>query len=178
MKITSSNRNINKDIDIVVVFDPIVSNVAASDQHVEYRPNLPAEHQYSDAQLQWYNDLIENVLNLIEDYAGFNIIENYQSSESYSYYIRFEAFTSEGESLGDFNIKFRISDHIEPSKKSNDRETGLTRKQVAKKKLTIFRSILINNKSQKGMFDAIRTLQHICDELLDGNIDVLDELIQ
>lgn len=168
-------------INIVVEFDPVL-NIAASDR-ITYR-DLPFGKQYSDEQLQWYNDMIDNVLYLVEEYSGFNVIEAYQSSESYSYYIEFEAFKEDGTSLGNFTIKFRIADHLEPSKNrlrnrnSNQGSTEEQIKQFGNRRKKIFRSIKINEVSQSGLREVVETIQQICDELLAGNVDVLDDLFR
>lgn len=166
-------------IDIVVEFDPVESIESTT---VEYRPNMTPDHQYTEDQLQWYNDLIDNVIDLVEDYAGFNIEESYQSSESYSYYIKFEAFTKDGESLGDFRIKIRIADHLEPAKqkaKNKHSNNNSASNQIANKgnkRLTIFRTLKINEVAQSGLVAVIQTMQRICDGLLEGDVSVLDEL--
>lgn len=167
----------NRIIDIVVEFDVTEQQVAASDR-VTPRTNLTQDQQYTDEQLQWYNDLIDTIFDLVENYAGFNIIGAYQSTDIYSYYIEFEAFTESGESLGDFTIRFRISDHIEKAKqrlKNRDSNSALAIVQVMRKR-KIFRSIKVNEVSQSGMVTTANTVQHICDELLKGNVEVLDEL--
>lgn len=178
MKIEANTKH--RTIDIVVDFVPMEE--VSSETHVEYRPNLTPEQQYTEEQLIWYNDLIDNVLNALEDYAGFNIIDDYQSDDSYSYYIEFEAFTSEGQSLGNFTVKIRIADHLEPRKRralnrpANSRTAEEVAKNSANKKSKIFRSIKINEVSQSGLVAVMQTIWRVCDELLAGNVSVLDEL--
>lgn len=146
----------------------------AASSKVTQRNNLPIEQRFDQFQLQWYNDLIDNVCDAIENYAGFNIVSEYQSTDSYSYYIEFEAFNKAGDSLGDFTIKFRISDHIE--KHGQKSRNSSVNNQLSKGKKTIFRSILVNGMSHSGIADVLNTVWHVCDELLEGNLDVLDEL--
>lgn len=156
----------NRQIEIVIEFNNQLQDIASS--KVTPRPNLKEDQQYTDEQLQWYNDLIDTICNIIENYSGFTILNEYQSSKSYSYYIEFEAFTQSGESLGEFTIKFRISDHYSKGRHRY--------KSVATSKATIFRSIVVNNISQDSSIETATFIQHICDELLLGNVAVLDEL--
>lgn len=167
MKITA-NKKTNREIDIVVEMEPLYELAATS--KISQR-NLPANRKYSEEQLQWYDDLVVNILAAITG-SGFNIIEEYQSSESYSYYITFEAFTSEGESLGNFKIKLRISDHYQKKSANNKDIQDL----VSKGRNIVYRSITVNGITVNGIVRVTQRIWHICDELLAGNIDVLDEL--
>ena len=166
---------LTRTINIVVEFENYFSDLAATNK-VTYKPNLSDEFQYSEDQLQWYNDLIDTIFDLIEDYARFRIVESYQSSESYSYYIEFEAFTREGHSLGNFTIRFRICDHPEKSKRKQNNNNGSTQSQIQSRRRKIFRSIKVNEVSQSGIVEAANTVQAICDGLLDGDVSVLDDL--
>ena len=177
MKITSSKKH-NREIEIVVVMED--TQEVNSSVNIEDRPNLPIDKRYSEFQLDWYEDLISSVESAITS-SGFNIIDQYQSSDSYSYYIEFEAFTREGKSLGDFTIKFRISDHDEPSKKklrnrgSND-ESAQERIQKASSRFTIFRVIKIGELTPSGMVQTANIVKEACNHLLDGDVDYLDKL--
>lgn len=171
MKIFASKR-INRTIEIEIEFQDLPQEIAATDKVVKYKDNLSKSQQYTEEQLDWYNDLIESVLHALSS-RDFKITDNYQSSESYSYYIQFQAFTYEGQSLGDFEIKFRISDHG----KSKNRKSSSTVSQIAKGKNLIFKSLKLNGVSKSGMVDLLKSIWYIGDNLLEGNIEVLDEFV-
>jgi len=160
-----------REIEIVIAFNNIEDLVASN--RVSQINQLPENQKYTDEQLNWYNDLIDSIYSVIEDYAGFNIIDSYQSSQSYSYYIEFEAVDKNGQSLGDFTIKFRISDHIEPHKHHHNTRA---KQQAKRNHVTIFRSITVNGVTTNGLIDTVNLVTQICDGLLEGDLNVLDEL--
>ena len=172
MKIFAS-KHVNRTIEIVVDMYDFQNVEADTLNFISDRDNLPADQRYTEEQLQWYDDLIENIVYAIEDYAGYTITQQYQSNLSYSYYIQFKATDSDGNSLGNFEIKIRIADHMEPRKKSGHK-SGPTISNM--KGRVAFRSIYVNEVSKKGIVDVMKTIWHILDELLAGNIEVLDEL--
>lgn len=166
----------NRTINIVIEF---ADNILSSDEpRVQHRKNVPEKDRYTQEQLDWYNDLIDNVVYAIAETYQFKISQEYQSNDSYSYYIQFEAFTSEGESLGDFEIKFRISDHVERSKRRlrNRGSNQDTAENQLKRSKVLFRSIYVNEVSKVGMMDVMKTIWEVCDGLLAGDLSVIDQL--
>lgn len=176
-----SNRTIRIDIEFVEFFHDVA---ASSRVLIQNRDKvLSPEQRFTEEQMMWYTDLINSVLSVLEDFAGFPIIKQWQSTDSYSYYIKFEALDKDGNSLGDFDVEFRIADHPEKSKlksKNKDSNNAPAADRIASapkgKRPTIFRSLRVNNISQSGMISTVLTVQRVCEELLEGNIDVLDEL--
>ena len=165
----------NKVIEIVVEFPKKVELAAAN--RVRPRNALPLEQRVTEAQLMWYNDLIDNVFYMIHDYAGFNVTDEYQSTDSYSYYFEFEVPNLDGV-IEVFTVKLRITDHEEQSKKrsknrnSNDQPAA----EVATDRKKIFRSLKVNGISQESTFTTINLIGEICDQLKAGNLAILDEL--
>lgn len=79
-------------LEIIAVLDESVFSqisVAAAKHNVglEYR-DLPADWQLTDKELSIYRSFIISMASIIASY-GFDIVDEYQSEESYSYYIQF-----------------------------------------------------------------------------------------
>lgn len=108
-------------VNIVYIGEDVKSDVNTTivasediDTHVnlEPRPNVSPEQQMNELEFQEYENVINQVLDILVDSFGFHVIEQYQSS-TYSYYITFKPVLADGVSGSkNYQIQFRISNHV------------------------------------------------------------------
>lgn len=146
-------------LDIEVEFNDCWNNVAAS--IVNHPKNVKKKYLWSDDELTAYNDLIETVLGLIKSHK-FEILRNYQSKNSYSYYIDFLP-TRSNEVI---EIRFRITDH---SKRSLNDETTFS------DSAPIIKSFVMGSKRYSNLVDIYKAVKNICDDLSKGDYSVLSK---
>ena len=146
-------------LDIEVEFNDCWNNVAAS--IVNHPKNVKKKYLWSDDELTAYNDLIETVLGLIKSHK-FEILRNYQSKKSYSYYIDF--LPTRGNEV--IEIRFRITDH---SKRSLNDQTTFS------DSAPIIKSFVMGSKRYSNLVDIYKAVKNICDDLLKGDYSALSK---
>lgn len=146
-------------LDIEVEFNDCWDNIA--DSIVNHPKNVKKKYLWSDDELTAYNDLIETVLGLIKSHK-FEILRNYQSKKSYSYYIDF--LPNRGSEV--IEIRFRITDH---SKRSLNDETAFSGSAP------IIKSFVMGSKRYSNLVDIYKAVKNICDDLLKGDYSALSK---
>ena len=146
-------------IDAVIEYDYIVSERVAL--RIEHRQN----DGYSDEQINEYNEFIANVYNVVVSY-GFDILKEFQSSESVSYYVDFRPKGVDGNPLDVIRIRFRISDH--PLKKGKGGDNfGVD---------AIFKSFWFGGEKYENMVALVFGVQKACDAIRVGDWSALQKL--
>lgn len=180
----TSNNPTHLELEIIIVVDISVSDssslpVVAAKHNVEleYRDLLKAEWQLTPAELATYRSFLISMTSIIESY-GFEIVDEYQSNESYSYYIQFTPALYPGvldnpeikipkKQNSDvlLDVKFRLSNHYE------DGEAPLTVDSLARSssKGYMFKEFVVQGVKHDSINSAIVDLQEICQELCLGN---------
>jgi len=151
-----------------------VINISVDVGHGEYissttkihdRTNIKKKFRYTDSELDAYDDFIVNMLNVLETYK-FDIIREYQSKKSYTYYVEFYPTDHFNNRLDKFLLVIRIGDH--KMKSSRGSETIKSNNKVIK-------SFWIGSTQYPSTYKIRESLIKICEELQDENYDILDE---
>lgn len=183
-KLRSEKAPIHLTLEIIAVLnDVIVSMPIAAARHditLEYRDLLKSEWQLTKAELSTYRSFLVSMASIIESY-GFEIVDEYQSDESYSYYIQFTPILDPGvldnaEHLIPMkpgtdlllDVKFRLSNHFEDDEPIAQDSTA---RSIASGKM--FKEFVLNGIVHTSINSAIVDLQEICKELRQGNYDRL-----
>lgn len=179
-----SAQPLHLDLEIIVVADipytDIVATPIAAAKHnieLEYRDLLKAEWQLTAAELSTYRSFLISMVSIIESY-GFEIVDEYQSDESYSYYVQFTPTLYPGvldnpeiripkKQNSDMllDVKFRLSNHYE------DGEGPLSVDSLGRSssKGYMFKEFVVEGVKHESINSAIVDLQDICQELQLGN---------
>lgn len=131
------------------------------------RSNLKDEWQLTSQQINDLNSFLTTVVGIIES-RGFDVIDDYQSPMSYSYYIQFRPRNQYTDETFRLDVKFRLSDH-----KLSD-AIQVSRNSEADTKQVIFRSYVVEGVKQKSITDVIHTINDICNHLAVGDYSILD----
>jgi len=150
--------------------------VAAAKHNIEleYR-DLPIEWQLSDKVRSVYRNWIQSMASIIASY-GFEIVDEYQSSESYSYYIQFSPVADLADDISDrvvllqkdsdvlLDVKLRLSNHYLPAggKVSNSIERSRSTGKI-------FSEFVVEGVKHEDINMAIKDLQGICKDLTLGD---------
>jgi len=175
------------ELEIVVVMEGIVQSEIAASEHpikLEPRNELKVEYQLSPKELAAYRNFLSTVASIIEN-QGFIFVEEYQSTESYSYYIQFTPVLYDGildndtdhliprKSNSDvvLDVKFRLSNHRLPTgpiaQDSNSRNSASGR---------IITEFVVGNLTHSTLSATIKDVQEICADLKCGIYDRLLEV--
>jgi len=151
---------------IDVILNHYSDDVAAA-RTVDYltrRSSIQQEYQITVEQRAAYNDLIYNVMQIILHH-GLQILHEYQSGDSYSYYIAVKPEYYEGleDILGQpVEVKFRVSDH--PMKLTDLQPDS-----------PIIYTVLINKEDCRNVRHLLKKVRDICNDLRVGDYSsVLD----
>ena len=164
---------------IAVLSDDIVLSMpiaaAKHDVHLEYR-ELPPEWQLTDAEFSVYHSFVISMASIVASY-GFEIVEEYQSDESYSYYIKFTPSLLPG-ALDNadtpipmkpgtdllLDVKLRLSNHYLP-------QGSISTDNVARSSSTgyTFKEYVVAGVTHDNINSAIVDLQGICQALQLGD---------
>ena len=158
---SNKNKKEVRYIDITVVFDSenISNNIAAV--NIVHPQNIKRRKRWNDAQIAFYSGFIDNVIEIIR--TQFTIIEQGQSTKSYSYYLTFDATDTI-----QYKVRFRIADHIQ--KPNTDKPPT----QISDGRKMLFRNIVIGqNKEFTSYVQAIQAITKICDGIAEGDADVM-----
>ena len=178
-------KPIHLELELIAVLDPtkfgdIPIAAAKHDVNLEYR-DLPIEYQLTKPQLSVYQNWIRSMASIIASY-GFDIIDEYQSEDSYSYYITFAPIADvdyddpnklvlmkSGTDLL-LDVKLRLSNHYLPTgpvaSDSIDRVTHSGR---------MFSEFVVEGVTHDNINTAIKDLQRICQDLSQGDYTTLIE---
>ena len=148
-------------IDITVMFDSEnqADNVAAV--NLVHPQNIKKRKRWNDTQIAFYSSFIDNVIDIVQ--TQFTILEQGQSTKSYSYYITFDATDTI-----QYKVRFRIADHVQ--KPNTDKPPA----QISDGRKMLFRNIVIGqNKEFTSYIQVIQAITKICDGIAEGDADVM-----
>lgn len=154
-KIISDSHIKNKiyvDMMITDSWDQIVSDI-------EIRDPISMSKKYrlsEDAKSDW-SDFLTSVISVIRG-RHFDIIRQYQSSKSYSYYVDFYPVTLDGQKLDEVELIFRFSDHRHKNAVGEFQTEDF-----------MFRSFEVNGQRYKSTYDVMMAVRHICEDLQKGD---------
>lgn len=160
------------ELEIIAVLNDDLFSVAASvsSDKLHWR-DLPAEYQLTTQQFETYRNLISSIVSAIRAY-GFDIVDEYQSNLSYSYYIQFTPTPYKGfeDEMLELDVKFRISNYEESKKiTKNITKTTSTGKPVT------FKSIIVSGFEHANIAEALLDIKHICQDLKCGDYSAFIE---
>lgn len=158
-----SNTELHKQIVITMYVEEVAEDVAAN-TFINHPANVAKKKRITDQHLKMLDDIIATFdANL--RIAKFNIIKEYQASNTYSYYIVFQPVTEDGEILLPIDLIFRISNH---SSKSADLSSQSSFVRIV--------GFTLENEDYNTASALIYRGIHIIKELKKGNVDILDQL--
>lgn len=151
---------------------PIVA--AMHDVKLEYR-DLPLDWQLSDKVKSVYQNWLRSMASIIASY-GFEIVDEYQSPESYSYYIQFSPVADLTDDIPDrvvllqkdsdmlLDVKLRLSNHYLP-------DGAKVADSIERSRSTgkIFSEFVVEGIKHEDINSAIKDLQGICKDLTQGD---------
>ena len=151
------------ELEIVAVMN-IVADVNSSKDILKHRPDMPYEYQLSDEEFEVYKDFIRTAVSIIKK-RDFEVIDEYQSNISYSYYIDFIPKTYEDTDYK-LRVKFRLSNHVAPevSRDIEDHKSSTDH---------IFRSFIVNDVTCDSVKSTLKEIADVCNHLQLGDFDVL-----
>ena len=169
MKRCIKNQNTKIELEIVAVLNINTDySVAASKKPtVEYR-ELADSLQLLKKQLEEYRNFVRSIVSIIKNF-GFDVVDEYQSSKSYSYYVQFtpEPYKGFEDEMLELDVKFRISDHYQES--SSVTEGNPSSKNAG----VIFKSFVVEGVNHSDIASAMLDVKHICQDLKIGNYSKL-----
>ena len=151
------------ELEIVAVM-AIAADVNSSEDILKHRHNMPYEYQLSDKEFEVYKDFIRTAVSIIKK-RDFEVIEEYQSNISYSYYIDFIPKTYEDTDYK-LRVKFRLSNHTTPE---IDRDIEELKSSTNR----IFKSFIVNDVTCSSVKSTLKEIADICNHLQLGDFDVL-----
>ena len=177
--ITSQKKPIHLELEIIAVVDdalismPVVA--AKHDVSLEYR-DLPSEWQLTDSELSTYRSFIISMASIISSY-GFDIVDEYQSEDSYSYYLQFTPMLNPGvldntevpipmKAGTDLllDVKIRLSNHY-----INGQPTTTDSVARSISSGAMFKEFVVEGIKHESINAAIVDLQDICQHLRMGD---------
>ena len=145
---------------VAVLNQPITEEMkvaTGTDVKLEWRDNLPADYQLTKAQyLGWY-DFLNSVVSFVTA-VGFEITDQYQSKQSYSYYVEFKLTFYDGmepDNADVLVVKFRISNHNPLMKINEDDTSNISPNRV-------FRSYVVDGITHEHLMSALRGIKDAC----------------
>jgi len=157
------------EIEIVMVMEYSDSIAAANRPVIEYR-DLSFDHQLTSAQLEDYRNFIRSAVSIIYNF-GFDVVDEYQSNKSYSYYIQFTPQPYKGfeDELLELDVKFRLSDHYQESNNTTDQSTNT----LSNASGTIFKSFVVEGVRHTDIAETLLHIKNICKDLKVGDYSKL-----
>lgn len=139
-------------IDAILEFDIYEMDVAAA--RIEQREGL--KDPFSADELADYCDFIDNVYSAIASF-GFDMLMEYQSTESYAYYIEFKPKDEKGKDIEEVVlVKFRIADH-QIKNRGHDNFNQKTRR--------VFRSFVLGGERYDNPISLIQGVEKVCEAI-------------
>ena len=177
-----SNQIKNKiEVEIIAICPNLASydiDLAASKKvNLQYR-NLKSEWQLTSEQFEAWKNFINSVVAIITKF-GFGIVDDYQSGESYSYYVQFtpQPYLGFEDEMLELDVKFRLSDHYQDQRKEKSEHTAsyIDRKAIAKesKNSPIFTSFVVEGIKCDDIAATLLRIKNICQDLKVGDYSKL-----
>lgn len=180
-------RSQHIELEIIAVLADMHNAEITATQHdvnLEYR-DLPKQYRLSPEQLSKYKNFVKTMASIIVN-SGFEIVEEYQSNKSYSYYIKFVPELYEGildadeehsiprKSNSEFvlDVKIRLSDHYVHPEDEEAISDSLGRSRASG---TVFSEFVVADVSTTSINVAIQQLHDICIDLKSGDYSKLFE---
>lgn len=162
----------NSDVTIIRIYVNVYDDsnyVAAAGQEnfdkMEKHPSINKKHKRTDAWLSELNDLAASVFMALKG-RNFNIIRQWYSKKSYTYYYRFQPVDVNGQLIDkEYEIQIELRDH--PS--STHEDHGLVTPNL------VIKSYDLDDERYSNRIQLLKAVWHLLDELQKGNFDVLDE---
>ena len=174
-------KPIHLELELIAVLNDSIGGsvsmpIAAAKHNVklEYR-DLPLEYQLSSKELSTYHNWLRSMTSIIVSY-GFEIVDEYQSDESYSYYVQFTPVADLTDDIPDrvllfqpgtdilLDVKLRLSNHYQEGgpqlADSVERSTSSGK---------IFSEFVVEGIKHEDINSAIKDLQGICKDLTQGD---------
>lgn len=154
------------ELDIIAVLN--IAETVESSKNVEWR-ELPASYQLSNAQFEAYQNFIRSAVSIIRKF-GFEVVDEYQSNKSYSYYIQFtpEPYAGFEDKMLQLDVKFRLSDHAKISQ-------AVTSEPITTKSSgVIFKSFVVEGVEHSNIAATLLDIKEICLDLKQGDYDRLN----
>lgn len=151
---------------IAILNEPatVKTDVAAgTDVKLEWRDNLPADYQLTNAQYNGWYDFLNSAVSFITT-VGFEITDQYQSKQSYSYYVEFKPTFYEGmepDNADVLVVKFRLSNHNPVMKINEDNTSTISPNRV-------FRSYVVDGITHDHLMSALKAIKHACLDIKSG----------
>ena len=117
-------------------------------------------YKLTDTELDIWSSVVESVINEL-DIRNFEIIKQWQSKGSYSYYVDFYPVSKDGIKLERVQIRFRISDHGRVGKGSQEKSS----------RRPMFRNFTVNDFTCPANLKNL--VGEICDDLMSGDYSTL-----
>ena len=149
------------ELEIVAVMD-IVADVNSSNDILKH--GNPYDYQLFDKEFEIYKDFIRTAVSIIKKW-DFEVIEEYQSNISYSYYIDFIPKTYEDTDYK-LRVKFRLSNHTTPE---IDRDIEELKSSANR----IFESFIVNDVTCSSVKSTLKEIADVCNHLQLGDFDAL-----
>ena len=151
------------EIEIVAIMNT-TADVNSSEDILKRKSNMPYEYQLSDKEFEVYKDFIRTAVSIIKK-RDFEVVEEYQSNISYSYYIDFIPKTYEDADYK-LRVRFRLSNHTTP-------EVSRDVEDLKPSTDHIFRSFIVNDVTCDSVKSTLKEITDICNHLQLGDFDAL-----
>ena len=174
-------KTIHLELELIAILNDVIGEVVAMpvaaakhDIDLKYR-DLPLEYQLTKKELSVYHNWLRSMASIIVSY-GFEIVDEYQSPISYSYYIQFSPQADLTDKSSDsivlmqkdtdilLDVKLRLSNHYQEGGPSVG--DSIERSQSSGK---IFSEFVVEGIKHDDINAAIRDLQEICKDLQRGD---------
>lgn len=184
-RFVTEKEPLHLELEIIAVLNDVgISTSIAATKHniaLEYR-DLPPDYQLSAGEFSTYRSFIISMASIVASY-DFEIIDEYQSEESYSYYLTFTPKLNPGVLDNTeravpmkrgtdllLYVKIRLSNHFTPN--GPIAQDSIARSIDAGR---MFKEFVIAGITHKSINSAIIDLQSICQSLQDGDYSRLFE---
>lgn len=160
------------ELEIEAVFNTAMKQEVAANARIELEDrDMPEEYQLSYNQYVAYKNFVNSVVSVIRNF-GYEMLEQYQSSKSYSYYITFKPDRYYGfEDDIQLNVIFRLSDHgqqISP-KLVEEADNDSNPKKELKTEGRVFKEFVVEGVRCENIADALVQVKSICKDLKVGD---------
>lgn len=175
----SSNSVKHVELDITVILAS-PQQIAATKHDIVLEPRkMKLEYQLTDAQYNAYKNFLRTAASIIAS-AGFEFVDEYQSSKSYSYYIQFTPKLYEGVTKTDagdpipkkagtdiiLDVKFRLSDHYETEE--DESSIGDTIGRAVTSGIA-FKEFVVAGVTHESVNTALADIRNICEDVKVGD---------
>ena len=179
--IKSNIDPVHVEIEIIAVLNDYFP-IAASKNDVKLDARkMKLEYQLTNEQYSAYINFLSTVASIIVN-QGFEVVEQYQSKESYSYYIQFTPTFYDGVLEGDvdrniprinngdvvLDVKFRLSDHY---KTEEDRDGVVDTDSLGRTKSAgvVFKEFVVEGVTHTRIQTVVSQIRTICNDLKSGD---------